>query len=145
MASKHVSGDQLETLMAITDPKRFAGENGNIDEAKLTEHLTRLFGAGDTQQQGTATNWGQHSGAVPRASSSAMTAAPRYENGTASAVTQINQQQATTSRGARTHAQRSNADTESNDEQPNRMNPDTRNARHGPHRNEQALPPGAPN
>jgi hypothetical protein len=61
MAGKVLDADQLETFMAVANPKAFAGENGDVDEATLTGHLTRLFGAGESQQQGTQANWGQHS------------------------------------------------------------------------------------
>ena len=45
--------------MAVTDPAKFAGENGEIDEEKVKGHLNALFGAAQQQQQ---RQWGQHSG-----------------------------------------------------------------------------------
>jgi hypothetical protein len=44
---------------AIANPKAFTSENGDVDEAKLTSHLTTLFGVSEPQQQ---RNYGQHSG-----------------------------------------------------------------------------------
>lgn len=55
--------DQLESFMAVTDPAKFAGDDGEIDSEKVIGHLTALFG-GSGQQSGQqqARNWGQHSG-----------------------------------------------------------------------------------
>lgn len=53
---------QLESFMAITDPAKFAGEDGEIDEDKVVGHLTAIFGGqqqNDGQQQ---RSWGQNSG-----------------------------------------------------------------------------------
>lgn len=57
---------QLESFMAITDPAKFAGDDGEIDEDKVMGHLTAIFGGsgqqsgGGQQQQHRA--WGQNSG-----------------------------------------------------------------------------------
>jgi hypothetical protein len=60
IAAKHISDDQLNTLMAIANVKAFADEHGNIDEQKVTNHVNKLFG---TQQPQPPRNWGQGSGA----------------------------------------------------------------------------------
>jgi len=65
MAGKVLDADQLETFMAVANPKAFSGENGDVDEATLTGHLTRLFGASDPQQpqpQPPQQSWGQSTG-----------------------------------------------------------------------------------
>lgn len=59
IAAKHIAPDQLNTFMAIADPKKFASANGDIDEDKVMGHLTAFFGP----QQ--ASNWEQHSGSMP--------------------------------------------------------------------------------
>lgn len=56
--------EQLSSFMAITDPSKFSGEDGEIDEEKLMGHLTALFG-GSTQGKRPASGppaWGQFSG-----------------------------------------------------------------------------------
>jgi hypothetical protein len=58
IAAKHIPEDQLGTFMAIANVKAFADEHGNIDEAKVQTHASRLFGAGD----GGARNFGQSTG-----------------------------------------------------------------------------------
>ena len=50
---------QLNSFLSIANPKAFVSENGDVDEAKLTSHLTTLFGAGEPPQQ---RNWGQTTG-----------------------------------------------------------------------------------
>ncbi len=63
MAGKVLNADQLETFMSAVNPRAFAGENGDVDEARLTGHLTTLFGISDPPQE-TAPQphqWGQHS------------------------------------------------------------------------------------
>jgi hypothetical protein len=65
MAGKVLEPDQLETFMAVANPKAFANEIGDVDEATLTGHLTRLFGASDPQQpqpQPPQQSWGQSTG-----------------------------------------------------------------------------------
>jgi hypothetical protein len=62
VASQVLSGDQLDSFMAYADPKRLAGENGDIDEQRVMGHLTALFGTG---QRSGAPQYGQHSGQPP--------------------------------------------------------------------------------
>jgi hypothetical protein len=58
--------EQLESFLAITDPGKFAGEDGEIDEEKVVGHLTALLGAPGQQQGGQQQrNWGQQSGGQP--------------------------------------------------------------------------------
>ncbi len=69
LASQVLKGEQLTSFMAVTDPAKFAGEDGEIDEEKVMGHLTAIFG-GTGQQQGQQSgggqqqqpSWGQHSG-----------------------------------------------------------------------------------
>ena len=59
MAAKRITDpDQLNAFMSIANPKALITENGDIDEAKLGEHLGRLFGPGEEQPP---RQWGQHS------------------------------------------------------------------------------------
>ena len=51
-----VPDDQLDSLMAVANPAAFATD-GRIDEAKVRQHLGRLFGAGQQPRQ-----WGQSTG-----------------------------------------------------------------------------------
>ena len=67
-ASEVIKGDQLKAFLAITDPAKFAGEDGEIDTEQVMGHLTALYGQqppsgtnGDQQQR----NWGQHGGPPP--------------------------------------------------------------------------------
>ncbi|WP_161967060.1 hypothetical protein [Mycobacterium marinum] len=71
LASQVLKGEQLKSFMAVTDPAKFAGEDGEIDEEKVMGHLTAIFGAdgGQGQQPGNGgqqqhqqPSWGQHSG-----------------------------------------------------------------------------------
>jgi hypothetical protein len=45
--SKHVSADQLNTVMAIVNPAAFVGDGGRIDATKVQQHLSTLFGTTD--------------------------------------------------------------------------------------------------
>lgn len=58
-ASVIKDGDQLKSFMAITDPSKFVGENGEIDEEKVMGHLTALYVG--SQQQRAPRQWGQYS------------------------------------------------------------------------------------
>lgn len=69
LASTVLKGEQLKSFMAVTDPAKFAGEDGEIDEEKVMGHLTAIFGTGGEQggqQQASSGQqqpaWGQHSG-----------------------------------------------------------------------------------
>jgi hypothetical protein len=42
--AKHVSGDQLEAVMRVVNPAAFVDDSGNVDEAKVGQHLGTLFG-----------------------------------------------------------------------------------------------------
>lgn len=55
--------DQLNSFLSVANPKACVSENGDVDEAKLTGHLTTLFGASEPQQPPPATprQWGQTS------------------------------------------------------------------------------------
>lgn len=60
-ASKRIPDEhQLSSFMAVTDPAKFIGEDGELDEAKL-EKATNFYG-GQPSQQRQAPSWGQHSG-----------------------------------------------------------------------------------
>lgn len=64
-ASKFISGERLDAFVAGANPKAFAAENGDIDEAKVTAHLTTLFGQPNGQQQSGHRSWGQTSSPPP--------------------------------------------------------------------------------
>ena len=53
--------EQLKSFMAITDPAKFADEDGEIDEDKVMSHLTTIFGARQ-EKSPQHRSWGQHSG-----------------------------------------------------------------------------------
>jgi hypothetical protein len=59
IASKVLDGDALDSFIAVADPKKFAAENGDVDETKVMGALTGLFAAGQQPQQ---QNWGQGTG-----------------------------------------------------------------------------------
>lgn len=66
-ASVITDKEQLAAFMAVTDPAKFAGNGGEIDEEKVMGHLTALFGGaanknGQQQPNGQQRAWGQHSG-----------------------------------------------------------------------------------
>lgn len=73
-ASEVIKGDQLKSFLAIANPAVFAGEGGVIDEAKVIEHLTALYGGQNGQQppangqQQQSFQWGQHGGRPPTTS-----------------------------------------------------------------------------
>jgi hypothetical protein len=52
--------NQLSSFMAVTDPAKFAGEDGALDEAKLLNALTSFYGGQPSQQP--PKQWGQSSG-----------------------------------------------------------------------------------
>jgi hypothetical protein len=87
--------EKLAAFMAVTDPKLFAGENGEIDEEKVMGHLTALFGGGGGDGQQKPNNgqqqrsWGQHSGGagVPARPGDAGRAAAQKRFGTAAKTT----------------------------------------------------------
>ena len=44
VAGKLIAGDRLEAFVAVADLKALAAENGDIDETKVTQAVTTLFG-----------------------------------------------------------------------------------------------------
>ena len=44
IAGKVIDGDQLEAFVNLADPKKFATENGDIDETRVMGALTGIFG-----------------------------------------------------------------------------------------------------
>lgn len=64
IAAKLIGGDQLEAFLNVANVKAFAGENGDIDAAKVQRHLGTLFGisapTGPTHE-----NFGQHTPPPP--------------------------------------------------------------------------------
>lgn len=63
VVSQVLSGHQLDSFMAIADPKKFADANGDIDESKVMGHLTSFFAAGDSPSD-QAPNYGQGGNAL---------------------------------------------------------------------------------
>src|ERR1700738_869615 len=59
-ASQHISGDQLEAVGKAANLSAFTGDDGQIDQAEVTQNLTALFG-----QQPHWQNAGQHSEPPP--------------------------------------------------------------------------------
>lgn len=57
IASKVISGPQLDAFTAAADTSKFVGDNGQIDESKVMGHLTALFGV---SQEGPPHEWGQN-------------------------------------------------------------------------------------
>lgn len=55
-AAKHIPADQLDSIMGIVDASKFVTD-GTVDEAKVSEHFGRLFGAQQQPHQ-----WGQRTG-----------------------------------------------------------------------------------
>jgi hypothetical protein len=53
--------DQLNSFLAITDPAKFVGDDGEIDEQKVMGHLTAIF----VSKTPPPRQWGQHSGNQP--------------------------------------------------------------------------------
>lgn len=58
-AAQHVPADQLDQIMSIVDPSKFVGDDGAIDQARVSEHFGRWFGPSEPQQP---PSWGQQSG-----------------------------------------------------------------------------------
>jgi hypothetical protein len=48
IASKFISGSQLDAFVKVVDPKVFANETGDVDEGRVAGHLTALLGAGSS-------------------------------------------------------------------------------------------------
>lgn len=59
-AGKVLSGDALESFMALADVSKFADEHGQITENTVIGKLTAIFGG----QQQAPVQYGQHSGGV---------------------------------------------------------------------------------
>ena len=65
VASRVIKDDnQLQAFLAITDPAKFVGDNGEIDQEKVKTHLTPLLGVGGDRQ------WGQYGSRPPGKSAS---------------------------------------------------------------------------
>lgn len=62
-AGQILSGPQLESFLAVTNPAVFAGDDGEIDETKVMGHLTAIFG--EKQQSNHRQSWGQYSPGAP--------------------------------------------------------------------------------
>ncbi|WP_156673183.1 hypothetical protein [Mycobacterium sp. E3251] len=60
VASQMLSESQLQSFMAIADPRKFAGANGDVDEGKVKSYLDAFFGAGQPPN-GQAPDYGQGS------------------------------------------------------------------------------------
>lgn len=58
-ASVITDREQLTSFMAVTDPAKFAGNDGEIDEEKVMGYLTAIFGV--RQNGASPRNWGQTS------------------------------------------------------------------------------------
>lgn len=56
-AAKHVPADQLDSIMAVVDPAKFLGDNGEVDEARVARNFGTLFGTEQRPRQ-----WGQRTG-----------------------------------------------------------------------------------
>jgi hypothetical protein len=59
IAGRVLTGQQLDAFVSVADPKKFAAENGDVDESRVMGHLTAMFGAvpdGGPQYQ----DFGQH-------------------------------------------------------------------------------------
>jgi hypothetical protein len=78
IAGKVLDGDALDSFVAVADPKKFAGENGDVDETKVMGALTGLFAGGQQPQH---RNWGQGTGQPaggPRGESARAALAKRF-------------------------------------------------------------------
>lgn len=65
IASRVIRDDgQLQAFLAITDPGKFVGEDGQIDQEKVKTHLTPFLGTNGDRQ------WGQHGSRPPGKSAS---------------------------------------------------------------------------
>lgn len=51
IAGKVLEGAALDSFVAVADPRKFAGANGDVDETKVMGALTGLFTSGQQQQQ----------------------------------------------------------------------------------------------
>ncbi|WP_207573593.1 hypothetical protein, partial [Mycolicibacterium bacteremicum] len=62
-----LTGEQLDSFVATTNPAAFYGETGEVDPAKVNAHLAGLLGV---QRQGPQKPpaWGQHGAGTPPAS-----------------------------------------------------------------------------
>jgi hypothetical protein len=60
IAGRVLEGNALDSFVAVADPRKFANEIGDVDEAKVMGHLTALFAT--SQQQPQPPQRGQHSG-----------------------------------------------------------------------------------
>ena len=56
-----LTGDRLTSFLATANPAAFANEAGDIDEAKVQQHLTAMFGTSSDQRH----DWGQNGDRPP--------------------------------------------------------------------------------
>jgi hypothetical protein len=80
IAGKVLEGSALDSFVAVADPKKFAAENGDVDEEKVMGHMTAIFAAGQPQQR---RDWGQSStaGGPPKQPGDNARAALRKRHG----------------------------------------------------------------
>lgn len=71
IAATVVPADQLDSFMSIANPAAFAS-NGAIDEARVREHLGRIFGAAEPPRWGQSTGQPVGSGRVGAAGRAAL-------------------------------------------------------------------------
>ncbi|BCO47756.1 hypothetical protein [Mycobacterium intracellulare] len=64
-AAQHLTGAQLDAFVQCADVSKFAGENGEIDAKKVSQHLTALYGAPQASA-GQSSEWGRRGGASGR-------------------------------------------------------------------------------
>ncbi|MGZ9825282.1 AAA family ATPase [Tsukamurella ocularis] len=57
-----LTGDRLTSFLATANPAAFANEAGDIDEAKVQQHLTAMFGTSSSDQRH---DWGQNGDRPP--------------------------------------------------------------------------------
>jgi hypothetical protein len=56
--AQHVPQDRLDAVMSFVDASKFIGENGQVDEQKVQQHMGAFFGANEPPSP---RNWGQAS------------------------------------------------------------------------------------
>jgi hypothetical protein len=65
--AKHVSADRLAAVVAVANTAAFVGDNGQVDESKVAQHLTAMFGPAATPPASTGYPRGIGTGAGGRA------------------------------------------------------------------------------
>jgi streptomycin 6-kinase len=64
IAAPILDEDQLEGWLAGIDPKRFVGDDGEVDKDKVMTNLTAMFGR-SRQQSSQVRQWGQYTNQTP--------------------------------------------------------------------------------